>query len=312
MEFPSVTVIMYHYVRDLKNSKYPQIKGLDSRLFINQLNFIRRNFNVIRIEDLIETIEHGKVLKEKAALLTFDDGYADHYEYVFPALRDLGFQGSFYVPAKAVKEHEILDVNKIHFILAAVSDSRKIIDDIKALLQKYREAEHLETFEQYYERLAISNRFDSAEIIFIKRILQVELPEHVRSEIVSLLFAKYVNESESEFAKSLYLTEEQIQEMIKSGMHIGCHGYNHYWWNRLDINSLENEIDLSLNFMNELGVDTAYWTAAYPYGSHSETVETILNKKGCKMAFTTEVGIATVAASEKLKMKRFDTNDFPK
>jgi hypothetical protein len=32
-------IVMYHYVRDLKNSRYPQIKGLDINCFEEQLDF---------------------------------------------------------------------------------------------------------------------------------------------------------------------------------------------------------------------------------------------------------------------------------
>ena len=51
------------------------------------------------------------------------------------------------------------------------------------------------------------------------------------------------------------------------------------------------------------------WTAAYPYGSHSKEVENILDKKGCRLAFTTVVGIADAARAGRLTMRRLDTND---
>lgn len=35
----TVHFIMYHYVRDLKNSEYPTIKGLDKELFEKQLAY---------------------------------------------------------------------------------------------------------------------------------------------------------------------------------------------------------------------------------------------------------------------------------
>ena len=312
MHFPSVTVIMYHYVRDLRNSKYPEIKGLDNSLFLEQLNYIKKKYNVVRTEELIEALDGGKQLPQNAALLTFDDGYADHYQFVFPALKSAGFQGSFYIPAKAVIEHQVLDVNKIHFILAGITDKQKIIQDIILLLDAYRAKEDLHPFEVYYKKLAVPNRFDTADVIFIKRLLQVELPESIRREIVGHLFSEYVSESEADFAKTLYLSQEQIHEMQSTGMHIGCHGYNHYWWNRLSREELDNELNLSLNFLQAFGIDRHCWTAAYPYGSYSLDVEKMLDDKGCKMAFTTEVGEATLNKHERLKMKRLDTNDILK
>jgi hypothetical protein len=64
----------------------------------------------------------ARTLPERALLLTFDDGYADHYQTVFPLLDRLGLQGSFFPPARAILERRVLDVNKIHFLLAGVAD----------------------------------------------------------------------------------------------------------------------------------------------------------------------------------------------
>ena len=307
----NLSVIMYHYVRDLKNSSYPAIKGLDVKLFLNQLKFINENYTVIRMEHVLACLDENKKLPENAALLTFDDGYSDHFDFVFPLLKNFGLQGSFYIPAQAVKEHVVLDVNKIHFILAS-TDTSSILQDLKLLIKNENKYGNLGKFEDYFVKLAIPNRFDTSEVIFIKRLLQVELDELVRSKFVDFLFKKYVNEDEVTFAQKLYINEAQLIEMHKAGMHIGCHGYNHYWWNRLDDVKLEKEIDLSLSFLTSLGIDLNNWTAAYPYGSYSESVENILAIKGCKIAFTTEVGIATIENSTRFKAKRFDTNDIAK
>ena len=43
-----VTVVMYHYVRDLKNSRYPNIKGLDIDKFKKQIKFFKENYNFIK------------------------------------------------------------------------------------------------------------------------------------------------------------------------------------------------------------------------------------------------------------------------
>lgn len=307
-----VTIIMYHYVREIKNSRFPEIKGLEADLFREQLLFLKKNYNFVTAEEVIDSVYNNYKLPSKAVLLTFDDGYSDHYTYVFPVLQELGIQGSFYIPAKAVKEHKMLDVNKIHFILAAEPDKNKIISDIKLLIEKYKTEYNLQDFDFYYNKLAIEARYDTADVIFIKRLLQAELDEELRCKIVDSLFVKYLHVDESEFAKNLYLNEAQIKEMLKAGMHIGCHGYDHYWWNKLEPEELEREIDLSLEFLSNMGVDVSNWTAAYPYGSHSGEVEKLLREKKCRLAFTTQVNIANTSKETGLSMPRLDTNDMPK
>lgn len=302
---------MYHYVRNISNSKFPNIKGLEIELFKQQIQFLQKHYRFVTMEDLIDCVYNNYELPSKSVLLTFDDGYSDHYKNVFPLLQEFGIQGSFFIPAKTIKEHKILDVNKIHFILATVDDKNEIIKDIKYLLFKYKLEFGLHDFDYYYKKLAVNGRFDTAEIIFIKRLLQVELNEVLRLKIVDILFKKYVKIEETEFAKELYLNEKQIKEMLNSGMHIGCHGYNHYWWNKMESEHLENEIDLSLAFLREIGVDLRYWTAAYPYGSYNIEVKQLLNQKKCRLAFTTEVGIAKASIETRLFLNRLDTNDIP-
>ena len=42
----NITIIMYHYVRDLKKSKYSEIKGLDINLFKEQVYYLNKHYNM--------------------------------------------------------------------------------------------------------------------------------------------------------------------------------------------------------------------------------------------------------------------------
>jgi len=303
---------MYHYVRDLKNSRYPDIKGLDINLFKEQIDYMRKHYHIITTEEVIHSIDNQVKIPEKSALLTFDDAYSDHYNNVFPILEKYNLQGSFYVPAKAITEHTVLDVNKIHFILASVENKTNIVIDIKNLILNYKTEYNLKDFEHYYAKLAKASRYDTGEVIFIKRLLQVELIEELRMKIVNYLFEKYVGMSESAFSRELYMNEEQLSHMLRSGMHIGNHGYNHYWWNHLTKEEMNEELDLSTDFLHKLGVDMTNWTACYPYGSYDDQSIKMLKDRGCKLAVTTEVNIATTHKNTRYTMPRLDTNDLPK
>jgi peptidoglycan/xylan/chitin deacetylase (PgdA/CDA1 family) len=306
-----ITIVMYHYVRDLRNSRYPEIKGLDVSLFKEQISYFKKNYNIITMEALIEAINKKTTLPHKSLLLTFDDGYIDHYTCVFPVLVENGIQGSFFIPAKTVLDHKLLDVNKIHFILASCLDKGLIIADILNALEKNRINYELESNEYYLNKSFISNRYDSKEVVFIKRMLQVELNESLRKKIVDELFIKYVSASETIFAKELYLSIDQIKTMLKFGMHIGAHGYDHYWLGSLTMEKQKIEIFKSLEFLLSLGIKKEYWTMCYPYGSFNQDTIDILNNFNCKAAFTTEVRIANIILENKLTLPRLDTNDFP-
>lgn len=307
-----LTIVMYHYVRRLKQSRYPRIKGLEFDLFIEQLQFISKHYNVVTMEQVIEAINDKSDLPNKAILLTFDDGYAEHFTHVYPVLKKMNMQGTFYVPAKTVLEHKVLDVNKVHFILASTSNVINLVDSIKEEIDQYRDNYKLKSYSDYYSELAISNRFDCKDTIFVKRMLQHALPEKVRNLISDKLFSTFVGLDEETFCKELYMDKFQLEQLVRDGMHVGCHGYDHYWWNKLGSNDLRLEIGKSKEFLQSIGCDMSKWTACYPYGSSSKSVVSELERQGCNLALTTEVRIADITNDNRLLLPRLDTNDLPK
>src|SRR6478672_5629699 len=90
------TIVMYHYIRDLKHSRYPQIKGLDIALFTEQILYMKKNYHFINMEMLIHAIDNNEALPKKSILLTFDDAYIEHFQYVFPILDKYKIQGCFF------------------------------------------------------------------------------------------------------------------------------------------------------------------------------------------------------------------------
>ena len=93
-----IKLVMYHYVRDLKNSAYPHIKGLDQSVFEKQMAYMKEHYTFLSMEDLVEAVvtKNDRLLPEHGVLLTFDDGYVDHYEVVYKVLRKYGAKGDFF------------------------------------------------------------------------------------------------------------------------------------------------------------------------------------------------------------------------
>ena len=96
-----LTVVMYHYVREIYQTPYPNIKGLLTSQFKEQLNYLKKNFSFVTVSDCINALRNETSLPSKACLLTFDDGYIDHFETVFPLLQENHIQGCFFPPAQS-------------------------------------------------------------------------------------------------------------------------------------------------------------------------------------------------------------------
>ena len=300
-------IVTYHYVRPIKNSKFPNVKGLELDGFSRQIDYFKKHFKIISQDEIIEHIYENKTFPSHSLLLTFDDGLKDHFQFVFPELKKHGISGVFFPPSLPIEENIVLDVHKIHFILESVSDPSKIIKEIKLFFED--SLNEIGSFKQIYSKLATFDRFDSPDIVFIKKLLQRELPIKKRNELTSNLFSTFVTTDEKSFSNELYLTKNEILEMLEENMEFGSHSYSHEWLSFLPDLELKNELSKSKIFLKQLGVNNL--TISYPYGNYNEKVENESKKLNFKLGYTTEIGDTVLSESGAFSLQRFDTNDFP-
>jgi peptidoglycan/xylan/chitin deacetylase (PgdA/CDA1 family) len=306
-----VTIIMYHYVRDLSRSRYPKIKGLPIDDFHRQIEYIQKRYTVIGAERLIEAVTADVTLPPEPALLTFDDGYLDHFTNVFPLLDAKDLPGCFFPPVRCVLDREVLDVNKIHHVLASPVSPAEIADRLFELMEAWGNPDALRSREAYQAAAAGDHRFDEPEVVLIKRMLQRDLPESLRTRILDHLFETYVDVQEEVLARELYMDLGQVRCLRRHGMYIGGHGDRHAWMNRLDPEEQRTNIDRSLEFLNDVGTSLDQWIMCYPYGAHDATLRAYLREQGCAVGLATGADTASLRQDDPLQLPRVDTNDVP-
>jgi peptidoglycan/xylan/chitin deacetylase (PgdA/CDA1 family) len=314
MKFP-LTIIMYHYVRELPDTPYPKIKGLPTRLFKEQVAYLEKYYQFVTVEECINACYSGADFPSNAVLLTFDDGYIDHYTNVFPLLKEKGIQGAFFPPAEAILENKVLDANKIQFLLAQNISTQSLMNIVFKSLDKHRKEFSLKSGDYYFSKFVQKTLVDSKEIAFIKYLLQAVLEEKPRQLIINELFYKYINADEKAFSKELYMSIDQLQCMAQNGMYIGNHSYTHNWMDKLSPSQQEKEIELSLNFLRKIGAPIENWVMCYPFGAYDNSLIEILKKSKCKLGITStsiNQGIAILDRENAFSLGRLDTNDLPK
>lgn len=309
-----LTIVMYHYVRPIKNSKFPRIKGLEFSSFKKQLDYLSKNYTFISLDQLIQSSLGRADLPTNACHLTFDDGFKDHVKYVMPELLIRNIQGSFFPPANAIEKRELLEVHAIQFILASFKNIDEVFSEINSMsldLGLTKLKLNL-LFNIYGVPLRYANgNVDSAKTIYCKRMLQVALPKEIRSKIIPILFKKYIGKSTKQFAQDLYMSLSDIKNLINNGMYVGSHGYNHIWLGEARKSEQIKEINSSLSFLKKVGAKTNNWVMCYPYGSYNDDTLKILQKKNCLIGLTTKAGMSNLNQTTLLELNRYDTNDFP-
>ena len=302
-----LNIIMYHYVRPKEKTLDLKINYLELYKFRKQLDFLKNKFNIISGEELIYYCKFKIPLPNKSCLLTFDDGYKDHIQYVLPELIKRNIKACFFISSAAILKKDILDVNSIQFIIAKCFDQNLLINELDFQCDRFG-IKNI-NFKNFSKNNVLKDRFDNNKITYIKSLLQYYLPINIRKKIIDIMYKKYVKINKEQFHKNLYLNMADIKILLNNKMYIGSHGHDHLWLNYLKKEEQEKDIDLSLKFLKKIGTPVNNWIMSYPYGAYNKTTIAILKKKNCIIGITAKPEIADLNENL-LQLSRFDTKDF--
>ena len=299
------TIVFYHYVRDVERTPFPDIKALSVSGFAAQLDWLQTHFDVIDGPTFERAVLAGGRFDRPTALLTFDDGFVDHFEHVFPMLRSRGLGGIFFLVGSTLNERPALaNVHKTHFLLSRLGAERFAREAGASL-----SAEGISVTTASSGREGIY-RYDEAPDVRIKRILNYEAPYPTADRVLSTLFDRHVGNSEA-FARALYLSGDQVSEMARGGMTFGFHTESHPVLSRLSREQQRNELRHGTRMIRDLtGQQTVSF--CYPYGfPHTYNAETLatLEECGYSMAFNTVRREAMIGQEPRYELPRFDTRD---
>ena len=223
---PVVTIVMYHFVRPAGVSRFAPPAVLDLAAFQGQMAYLRRHYSPVHLWDVIAAAGGAGSLPARPVVLTFDDGYRDHFAHAFPVLRHEQMPAMFFPVASSLIDRKMLDTNKVQLVLAAAHDPGGLADEIDDAVQHATDP-GLPAPEEYHRRWRVASRFDPPDVAYVKRMLQHALPASLRATLVDALFRRHVGADPVEVAEDLYFTLDQAREMVQAGMDIGAHGDRH-------------------------------------------------------------------------------------
>jgi peptidoglycan/xylan/chitin deacetylase (PgdA/CDA1 family) len=312
---PTCLVVMYHYVRDTEASPFPAIRALPPALFEQQLDWLQRSHQIIGLDQLEGALAgHTSLvlsgvegLPPNAALLTFDDGFVDHYATVLPILRRRGLSGVFFLTYDASgPAQRVLGVHKTHFLLARLGS-----DTFTAAV--LRECElALATNGARNTRVFGIDGWERADERAVKELLNYELPFDEADRILDTLFARYIGD-EKEFARELYLDESMIVDMARQGMTFGFHTRSHRMLSRLTTAEQAAELRDGMSWIAGL-TGQARVPFCYPWGgpkTYTRDTVTLLERAGYTVAFNTVRRRIDLARDGRYELPRVDTRDLP-
>ncbi len=307
---PSLYVVMYHYVRDLPNTRFPNIKGMLTEDFRSQVALLQQHYEMATLESALDFLQGSYTPSRDLCLLTFDDGLKEHYTEVFPFLRQRDIQGLFFVITSCLESNCVIPVHLNHFLMAALDfqEYRAVfLDRLAKLNRGSRVATDVDpgVAQRTY-------RWDTLEVATFKYLFNFVLDRRFCDQILRQVFEEKLGDTET-FSKELYLNSQEAREMQRAGMIIGGHSHTHRPLSSLSNQELAAEIAACQQILSD-GLDQQpIWPFCYPYGmSNSFNDQTVrrLKKFHFSCSFSTEVG-ANLPGQKLFALRRFDCKDIP-
>jgi peptidoglycan/xylan/chitin deacetylase (PgdA/CDA1 family) len=299
-------VVMYHYVRDSAATPFPAIRALSPELFERQLDWLQAHYTIVDLATLQSSLAGEALLPESAALLTFDDGFIDHYEAVLPVLRRRGVTGTFFLSQNACgPEPRLLGVHKIHLLLASLGAEvfgRAVLAE--CALSPARAAGSRTVFG--------ADRWEEADDRAIKHLLNYELPYQEADRVLDALFSRHLGDAAA-FARGLYLNETMVREMSAAGMVFGYHTRSHRMLSRLGADEQADELRDGVGWIRGLTGQSSV-PFCYPWGgpqTYSPVTVRLLHDAGYSLAFNTVRRRAVIGQDHPFELPRLDTRDLP-
>jgi peptidoglycan/xylan/chitin deacetylase (PgdA/CDA1 family) len=271
--------VMWHYVRERSEAPHVGAMGVDPATFDRQLDLIARHRSVVDWPAVAAALAGGSTLPPAAALLTFDDGLADHARTVAPRLLERGWTGVFFVMARPAGERLTVG-HAIHVLLAALGEQGLGAAVADALPPA--EARRFAAARQRERESGVD------PIDILKRPLQRDLLDTVEP-ILHELVERHLGPS-GDVADALHLGDRDVARMRREGLTIGGHGRRHVWFDHEPQGRVAAEIHASAAFLLD---EPPPWVFAYPYGAAAPTSDKGLETAAFAAAFHASPRIAT-------------------
>jgi peptidoglycan/xylan/chitin deacetylase (PgdA/CDA1 family) len=118
-------ILVYHHVRQ-PIAGQPVQDGLEvtPETFAAQLSWLEDNgWSIVSLSDYVDALEGKRLLPDKAAVLTFDDGNRNQFENALPLLQEHGFKATFFIYPNAIgKRDDFMDWGQVKALVSAGMD----------------------------------------------------------------------------------------------------------------------------------------------------------------------------------------------
>jgi peptidoglycan/xylan/chitin deacetylase (PgdA/CDA1 family) len=233
---------------------------VDAETLAWQLDVMRRDFEIISFEECIDRYLKTDIWPRGCVILTIDDGYRDMYEHAWHELRKRNLPATFFVTTGFVNDNLWLWPDRLEYVLRNAQPSKYSIEmggkEIAINLETHGSIAGIwKVFSDYC--ISVNDKLRISFIDTIEKTLAVTRPSVPPPEYSPVSWS-------------------QLREMQADGIEIGGHTVTHPILSKLDIDSLDGEVSVCRQILQE-GLSAPIQTFCYPNSGPGDINEDVLS-----------------------------------
>ena len=278
-------VLIFHQVLAQPDLFRPD--ALDARTFDWQIGLLATHLNVLPLSEAVERLRNG-TLPPKAACVSFDDGYVDNVNVALPILLRHRVPATF-------------------FLCTGHLDGGRMWHDTIIEGLRLLNEDVLDLGDSLGQRFLIGTLHEKRRSTRRLIALLKNLQPSDRDELIG----RIVHPVSTALPKNLMMNSDQVRQLQKSGMSLGCHTVSHPIFTTVDADTVRREIVEGRDALESI-IDQKVTLFAYPNGRPFDDYQSehvaIVRELGFEAAFSTAAGVAT-QASDYWQLPRFSPWD---
>lgn len=277
----SIPILTYH--RILPKSMIDQVCSSPDIIvswesFENQMQFIAETCNPISLKNYIISVKNRLILPKRTVIITFDDGWKDNFTYAFPILKRLHIPATIFLTTGYIGQKRIFWQEQIRYLLNIIKHNKEFHLKWKNYLIK------LKNDSPELHKILRVNIINDANVIAMLKSIDQKICNNFINDIMIIL-----NYPQIPYHMHNFLDWNDVKIMKKHDIEFGSHTVNHLLLDKIDQDTLWNELKKSKEQI-EIEIGEKISAIAYPNGNFSNNVIEAAQKAGYSYAVTTIEG----------------------